>query len=65
MFTCPRGQLVSIRHDERDGVRLGGIAVGANVFDQRTSFQLRFDFAEGNVFAKLQLDQILLAINDF
>ena len=64
-FTCPRGQLVSIGNDESNGVGVGTVAVDADVFNERTSLQFRFNFAERNVLAELQLDQVLLAINDF
>lgn len=55
-------QMLLVWHDQRDRELLGGITINANVLNNSTSFQFRFNLSKRDVFAGLQLNQILLTI---
>jgi len=52
-------------HDKCDGELLVWVSVDADVLHQRVRLEPGLHLAEGNVLAELELDQVLLAINDF
>lgn len=55
-------QMLLVWHDQRDRELLGGITINANVLNNSTSFQFRFHLSERDIFAGLQLHQILLTV---
>ena len=63
-FDCEGFQLIWIGHDQCNGERSNGVCVDTNVVEQEACFQLRFDFAQRDVLARLKFHQVFLAIDN-